>query len=321
MSTKSFFKRFIITGGLGFIGFNLIEKITKEFPSSNILILDNLSTGSTNKVPNSKNINFINFTLKNNNINSLSKILNEDDLIIHLAAFGNVIESIQNAFPSFEANVEGTLCVLNAMKIAKTKKIIFSSTGGALMGNTKPPVDETSIPSPISPYGASKLAAEGYIRSFTECEEMKSIICRFGNVYGKYSLHKKGVVNKFIISALNEKVLTVRGDGNSTRDYIHVSDITSGIINCINYINNLYPKEVLTLHLANSSEVSLNELINTIQQVHGEKLLLENIPEVKGEVKRNASLSSLANKKINFQPEIKLIEGIKELYSWLKIQK
>ena len=76
MITNSFLKRFIITGGLGFIGFNLIEKITEEFPSSNILILDNLSTGSTNEVPNSKNINFINFTLNNNNINSLSKILN-----------------------------------------------------------------------------------------------------------------------------------------------------------------------------------------------------------------------------------------------------
>ena len=75
------------------------------------------------------------------------------------------------------------------------------------------------------------------------------------------------------------------------------------------------------MHLANSSEVSLNELINTIQKVHGKKLSLENIPEVRGEVKRNASLSSLANKKINFQPEIKLIDGINELYSWLKMSK
>ena len=310
--------RIVLTGGLGFIGFNLLSKLQKLFKSTSFLIIDNLSTKSKNQILENSKIKLVKESINLKNLSKIVCLLNKEDIIIHLAALGNVSHSIIDPFPSFKSNVESTLALLEAMRIVGANKIIFSSTGGALMGNTHPPVDEESIPSPISPYGASKLAAEGYIRAFNECYSNKSIICRFGNVYGRYSLHKQGVINKFIINALNSKRIEVRGDGNTTRDYIHVDDICDALVSCILKLESMANRELLTLHLSNSEEVSLEKLICIIEDIHGEKLDRKYVNEIIGEVKRNAALSSKAAQIINFSPRIKLDDGLKDLYLWLK---
>ena len=120
------------------------------------------------------------------------------DAVIHLAAAGNVVESVADPAANFDVNARGTLTVLQGAKDAGAGRFVFASTGGALIGDAPPPVDESSVPRPISPYGASKLAGEGYCHAFRGSYGLPTIALRFANVYGPRSAHKRGAVTRFI---------------------------------------------------------------------------------------------------------------------------
>ncbi|MCQ9200682.1 MAG: GDP-mannose 4,6-dehydratase [Prochlorococcus marinus CUG1437] len=305
-------KKIIVTGGLGFIGYNLIKKfLDDEFI---VYSIDSGISGTKNKLIESNKLKHFNLDLSNKN--KAEEIISESDLVIHLAAKGNVVESVDEPIINFNNNVKTTLNLLEILKKSENcKKIIFSSTGGALMGNTKPPVKENSPPKPISPYGASKLACEGYINAYSECYGIKSIIFRFGNVYGPYGCHKKGVVNKFIRNAISNKKHTVNGSLESSRDYIHVFDICDAIKSGINYIDSMDSNNEV-FHLANFEEVTLSKLINTIDIVSLKKSPFIVNSFRKGEVFKNFSSNEKAFKSIGFKPKYNLEKGIKELYQW-----
>lgn len=311
-------QKIAVTGGLGFIGFNLCKHLIKQFPDISLLVIDDLKSNSKNYFPEKSNIEVINMTISINNKSKLIDIISGCTSIIHLAAKGNVTESISSPWNNFENNVISTLVLLEVARTAGIKQFLFSSTGGAIMGNTLPPVDERSLPQPISPYGSSKLACEGYIRSYSMCYGINTIIFRFGNVYGKHSMHKTGIINKTIISALKNESITIRGDGSSTRDYIHVDDICNGIIKGISFISSLGEGSCNLFHLANGIETSLNELITTIEGVHGAKINRQHVEEITGEVRRNAAMTSAASSMLNFKTSISLEKGIKSLYDWIR---
>ena len=174
----------LITGGAGFIGSNLANRLSSL--GNNITVFDNLSSGTKDYLC-EKNISFVEGNILD--FDRLTSVMCGHDAVIHLAARGNVVESINGTRLNFDTNVLGTLNCLEAAKNNNVKKFIFSSTGGALMGNTPPPVDEKSVPKPISPYGASKLAAEGYCSAFSASFGFDIVILRFANVYGPNSLH------------------------------------------------------------------------------------------------------------------------------------
>ena len=134
------------------------------------------------------------------------------------------------------------------------------------MGNTVPPVNEKSLPAPISPYGASKLCCEGYLSSYANSFNINSITLRFGNVYGNFSSHKKGVINKWIRNSIKNRPIEIFGDGKSTRDYIHVDDICDGIIASITRLLNNKSHTFERYHLGNNQEISLIELSNIIEE-------------------------------------------------------
>ena len=154
--------RILITGGAGFIGSNLANRLSSV--GENITVYDNLSSGREDYLC-EKNISFVEGDILD--FDSLTSAIAGHDVVIHLAAKGNVVESINEPRVNFDTNVLGTLNCLEAANNNNVKKFLFASTGGALMGNTPPPVDEKSVPKPISPYGASKLAAEGYCSAFS----------------------------------------------------------------------------------------------------------------------------------------------------------
>ncbi len=124
----------------------------------------------------------------------MTELCRDVDAIVHLAAAGSVVDSVADPTANFEANAVGTFSVLNAARAADVGRLVFSSTGGALIGNAEPPVNEQSLPKPISPYGASKLAAEAYCHAFAKAYGMTTVALRFANVYGPYSGHKKGAI-------------------------------------------------------------------------------------------------------------------------------
>ena len=186
------------------------------------------------------------------------------------------------------------------------------------MGDTKPPVNEESAPRPISPYGASKLACEGYINAYSKCYGISSIIFRFGNVYGKYSSHKKGVINQFIRNSLNNHKHKVFGSIKSSRDYIHVEDICNAIDLGIKYIENSSENNKI-FHLANNEEICIEDLINAINAASKKNTEFIIKDYRNGEVFKNYSSYEKAKKEIGFFPKISLKEGIEELYKWINL--
>jgi len=306
--------KILITGSLGFIATNLIIKLSQKNKYS-LVGVDSGISQSCNKIFTSKlcNHNLIDL----NNKNKLCILLKDVDLVIHLAANGNVIESIENPLLNFQSNVICTLNLLECMREMNVKKLIFSSTGGALIGNCNPPVNELSFPKPISPYGASKLACEGYISSYAESFGIKSTILRFSNVYGTYSLHKKGVINKWIDCALNNTSITIYGDGQSSRDYIHVKDLCDGINLAIEYLEKKNIEKNNIFHLANNQETTLKDLFNLLSKISSKQLKVNYLPSRKGEVIRNFADIKKAKFILGFEPIISLEEGLKNLYEWI----
>jgi UDP-glucose 4-epimerase len=234
------------------------------------------------------------------------------DAVVHLAAFGSVVESIEDPVRNFDVNVRGTLVVLRAAASAGVGKVVFASTGGAIMGNAQPPVDESTLPSPISPYGASKLCGEAYCHAFAGSFDLQVVALRFANVYGPVSDHKKGVVTNFIKQALRHKPLVVYGDGRATRDFLYVEDLCDGICGAIDA-----PLADEVIHLASGEETSIGELARLILELTDARDVPVRYEERRrGEVERTFARPDRAAELLGFSPSHTLAEGLQKTVEW-----
>ena len=300
--------KILVTGGLGFVGSNLIPFL--EFNGYEVNVLDNNSTGSKSNLDSSKTNIFIgDITNKEDVVKSISGC----SAVIHLAARGSVNDSVLSPEENFEVNARGTFNVLNQARLSSVKNVIFSSTGGAIMGNTSPPVNELSLPSPISPYGSSKLCGEAYCSSFANVYKMNITSLRFSNVIGPMSWHKKGAVSAFIKAILNKNSIKIYGDGNATRDFLYVKDLCDGIILALNHELKGYN----TFHLSSGEEVSVNKLAHQIcKSAKVNKFPVQYLEKRNGEVENNFADYSLANKVIGFKPKTNFEDAINKTWKW-----
>jgi UDP-glucose 4-epimerase len=194
-------------------------------------------------------------------------------------------------------------------------RVVFSSTGGALIGNAAPPVNEQSLPKPISPYGASKLAAEAYCHAFAKSYGMTTVALRFANVYGPYSGHKKGAITVFLRALHEGRPLTIYGDGTASRDFMYVDDICRGIQ--LGLSADVRPGTVA--HLATGVETSVLELADACRRVVGlPDHPIELLPPRPGEVDRNFATYDYAREILGFTPSVSLDEGLALTWDWYK---
>jgi UDP-glucose 4-epimerase len=305
--------KILVTGGCGFIGANLVPKL--ESLGYSVNILDNLSKGSLKYVKDANAKVFIG-DIRDPKI--VTEALKGVSSVVHLAAYGSVVESVINPMENFDINVGGSLNVLNECRKAGVRKIIFSSTGGALIGNAEPPVNELSLPRPISPYGSSKLCFEAYCSSFSSSYSMDITALRFANVIGPVSWHKKGAVTAFMKAIMNNKKITIYGDGKATRDFIYVDDLCHGIAQALKTpLVGFNP-----IHLSSGKEVSvkdLAELICKVSKVNNHPI--EFLSERVGEVERNFADYTLASKLLGFHPATDLQKAIEITWDWFQLQK
>lgn len=302
--------RVLITGGAGFIGANLARTLQRE---KEVLLFDNLSQGLREYVPES--VSLVEGDIRDTE--RLMGAMRNADVVVHLAASGSVVDSMNDPGANFSANVSGTLSVLEAARHARVRKLIFASTGGALMGNTRPPVDEQSLPKPISPYGASKLCGEAYCHAYAHAYGVNTLCLRFANIYGPFSAHKKGVITQSIKRLLRGEPLIVYGDGNSSRDYLHVSDLCSGIAAAI--AGRTTPGEIF--HLASGVETSILDLLNRLKVIAGRpRHGIEFLPARSGEVDRTFASHDKATRSLGFAPAWTLDGGLRETFGWFATQ-
>jgi UDP-glucose 4-epimerase len=301
--------RVLVTGGAGFIGANLLRQLD---PSHEVRVFDSLVRGQRELLPEDRDIELVVGDIRDPD--AVAKAVSGVDVVIHLAAFGSVVESIEDPIENFEINARGTLEMLRGTAAAGVERFVFASTGGAIMGNQEPPIDESSLPWPISPYGAGKLCGEAYLHAFAGSFDIRPVALRFANVYGPYSAHKKGVVTRFIRAALAGGTFEIFGDGNATRDFLHVDDLCRGILAAA---ESDLSDEVI--HLASEKETSIRELAELILELVGSDVEIVHHPRRPGEVERNFARAERAKEVLGWEPQLSLREGMAGTIDWFRV--
>ncbi len=229
-----------------------------------------------------------------------------------------MVESVADPSSNFETNVSGTFNVLGAAQQAGVHRFVFASTGGALIGEAPPPVDENALPKPISPYGASKLCGEAYCHAFAKAYGMETVCLRFANVYGPWSARKKGAVTTFIKSLMAGDPITIYGDGRATRDYLYVDDICDGIM-----LGATSPavRAGDVFHIASGAETSVLDLAKMLREIaHKPNHPIIFASPRAAEVSRNFARYDKARDILGFEPKWPLREGLEATWQWFTQQ-
>jgi len=300
----------LVTGGAGFIGSNLVDKLIEA--GHMVVVVDNLSSGKMRNV-NGEAKFYTADILDTNRMNEIFKV-EGPEIVYHMAAQTMLRVSIDDPLFDARTNIIGTISVLEACRKNDVKRIIYTSTGGARVGEPEYlPVDEKHPLRPASPYGISKHSAEHYVEAYGELYDLDYLIFCFGNVYGpRDPADCKRIVPTFMDLIQKGETPKIFGDGTNTRDYIYVMDLVGFMVDCIdkNPVSKLF-------HLANGKEISVNEVFDVLKKVTGFKGDAEHVEEVKGEVKKIVLDISLAKKELSWNPETDIETGLKVTWEWL----
>jgi len=301
-------RRVLVTGGAGFIGATLVRRLVRSGHA--VRVFDNYTTGAASHLA---GVDVEEVVGDIRDVPALDGALMGIDAVVHLAAAGSVVDSVEDPVTNFDVNVVGTFRVLEAARRAGVERVVQASTGGALIGDAIPPVDERSLAKPISPYGASKLAGEGYAHAFAKAYALRTIALRFANVYGPWSARKKGSVGTFFRAIHAGEPIIIYGNGSSSRDYTHVDDVARALQLALE-------RDVpggTVVHIASGVETTVDQLANLCRSVAGVPTHpIEYRPERTGEVGRNFASYDLARQTLGYAPTIACEEGILQTWQW-----
>ena len=309
-------KNIVVTGGLGFIGSHIVEELVKE---NQITIIDNGSSGKIENLsdPTHENLNLLLENLNKMALSDLNSVLKDSDYIFHLSALTSVPMSIENPIISNENNVNATLKLLTAAKDVDLSKFIFSSSAAVYGENRNMPLNEDELLMPNSPYAASKASCELYCQSFLESHGLSTISLRYFNVFGPRqdaSSQYAAVIPKFIHTLVNNKQVTIYGDGKQTRDFIFVKDIVKANISAA--LSNVTG----SVNIASGVSMSINQLYDIIK-----KILISDLDPIYKEKRAGDIKHSLANiknmKNIGFKIDPALFsKHIETTVKWFKLK-
>ena len=286
--------RIFVTGGAGFIGIHLCKKLASLHE---VTVYDNFSNSNKENFPTIGHVTLIVGDILDNS--TLFDSMKNHDLVIHLAAKTNVINSVSNPDDTFQTNVQGTQNVLDSCNFNKISKIIVTSSA-AIYENSDNSVDEESTIKPLSPYGQSKLDMENIIIK----SKINYNILRLFNVYG--NRQNRGVIVNFVKNISENKPLIVFGDGKSIRDFIHIDDVIDGIILSIESKSGIY-------NIASGTGTSINNLAKLLIKISGKNSEIIYKSSRKGEIIYSVSNITKSQRALGFSPKISLINGLNSL--------
>lgn len=302
--------KILVTGGAGFIGSTLVDKLIAS--GDEVVIIDNLSSGCQD---------YLNprATFYQEDVRSpkMAEIFAREqfEVVYHLAAQIDVRVSVANPGLDNDINVVGGLNILENCRVYKVKKIIFSSTGGAIYGESEEiPTTEYAPAYPLSPYGINKLAFEKYLNYYYQVHGVNYTILRFANVYGprQFKGGEAGVIAIFIDNAVKGLESKQFGDGRQTRDFVFVDDVATALhkakdIDCRGEIN-----------ISLGQEISLLDVREKIELALGEPIKVKEEPAKAGEQRRSCLSRQRAKDVLDWEPAVNLEEGIKRTIAWAK---
>jgi len=300
----------LVTGGAGFIGSHLVKELVKS--GFSVRVLDNLSNGSLENIRDALgSIEFIKGDIRDKNV--VEGALKGVDAVVHLAALIDVAESVEKPELYLDVNVNGTFNVARASR--KVSAFIFASTCAVYGEPVRIPIGEDHPLSPKSPYAATKIAGEAFVQAYGNLYGYRPVILRFFNVYGpRQSKAYAGVITEFVKRAASGEPPIIFGDGEQTRDFVHVKDAAKAIIKALESDNasGIY-------NIGSGVAITINDLAHLILKLAGK----ENVepvhgPPRPGDIKHSQANINRAKKELGYNPSVSLEEGIREILNLCK---
>ena len=300
-------KTYVVTGGAGFIGSNLVDQLVKK--GARVTVIDNLSTG--NKQNLNSRAKFIKMDIRSSCLGEEFRRQRPDG-VFHLAAVPRVPISVADPVGTSDVNITGTVNVFRAAKEAKAKRVVFASSSSAYGDQKKLPLRESMEPNPVSPYGLQKLVGEQFARLFSEFYELPVVCLRYFNVYGPridfdsdYSL----VLGKFLKQHSEEKSLTIYGDGKQTRAFCYIDDVVVATQKAM-----VSPK-IRGGEVINVGQSTANSVEELARLIGGNIRYLSPRP---GDVRHTKADISRAKLLLGWKPHVSFKEGVRRTQEWFQ---
>ena len=305
-------KKFLVTGGAGFVGSNIVERILDC--GGEVTVLDDLTTGSLTNIDSKYKYKFVQGSVTD--YPTVEKLMKEVDYVLHLATRG-IIVSTAEPMEDYEVNIGGTLNVLMAARKTKPKKVLYTSTT-SIYGNPKIiPITEDEPPVTLSPYAVSKLAGENYFRVFYELFDVPTVVVRYSNIYGpKQDVSNPycGVIAKFMDNLEKGKRPLIHGDGQQTRDFTYVDDAVEGTLLA------LFSEraEGDNFNLGSGTETSIETLatkiLTTMRSTDMELAYIDRRDI--DNIRRRVVNIEKARTRLKWSPQVTLVKGLEKTKKW-----
>lgn len=309
--------RTLITGGAGFIGSHIQDKLIELGHS--VAILDNLRSGTRNNL--NKNSTFYEVDIRDREKMISTFEHARPEVVFHLAAQNEVPYSMEHPDEDQEINIVGMMNLLEASRIHGVGKIVYSNTGGALYGDIPeeklPITEDEPIVAPSSFYGVSKFAAEMYLRLYANLFGISYVSLRYANVYGPRQAGNReaGIVAIFTKKMLEGEIPTINGDGGHTRDYVFVHDVVNANIQAMQYDKNDY------FNISTGARTSNNDVYNALAASLGIQTSPNYGPDRAGDTRHNALSPQKAKDLLSWSPQVSFTEGVSQTVSYYKNSK
>lgn len=306
--------RYLVTGGAGFIGSNLVKGLLQR--GEHVRVLDNFSTGRRQNLAGIES----EIELIEGDICDFWTALDacrDIDFVLHQAALPSVNRSVENPLTANHANINGTLTMLECARRNNVKKFFFASSSSVYGDTPTLPKREDMLPSPLSPYAVNKITGEYYCRIYSTLYHMPCIAFRYFNVFGPNQdpqSHYAAVIPKFITALLNDEQPTIFGDGYQSRDFTYVDNVVGAITTVCN-MDKVTPGEY---NLACGDQITLRDLVKYLNEIIGKKIEPRFDEPRPGDIKHSFADVSLVQKTFGIKPAIGFREGLEKAVAFYR---
>jgi UDP-glucose 4-epimerase len=308
-------KKYVVTGGAGFIGSALVRSLLQR-GDGRVAVIDNLLTGRAENLEEVRSdVEFYDADIRN--YTSIEPLVKSADTVFHLAAIPSVPRSIDDPVPSHEVNIDGTFNVLRACAEGKVRRVVYAASSSAYGDTLILPKVETMMPNPKSPYAAQKLMGEYYCSVFASCFGLETVALRFFNVYGPRqdpSSPYSGVLSLFMKCLLERRSPTIFGDGGQSRDFTYVEDVAA-LVTKAAYASGVAGA---TYNAGNGGKYTLNEIWAHVQEIEGVSLPATYGAPRAGDVRDSQADTTAARRELGHDPQFSLEEGLRRTLEWYR---
>ena len=306
--------RYLVTGGAGFIGSNIVDELVRR--GHDVAVLDDLSSGKrTNleQVAGKVDLQVGSIT----DLDTIQKACEGVDYVIHLAARTSVPRSVKDPIESNRINIDGTLNVLVAARDAKVRRVVFAASSSAYGETPILPKIETMPPAPISPYGVTKYVGELYAQVFGRVYGLENACVRYFNVFGPRqdpTSQYSGVLSRFMLAVLEGKKPVIYGDGEQSRDFTFIENVVDETLRACEAPD----ASGRVFNGGTGSRITLNQVIHLLAKISGQPIEAVYDPPRNGDIRDSQADISLARRVLGYEPKVQFEEGLRRTWQWYR---